>query len=722
MPLMKLQFTPGVNRETTGYANEGGWWDIDKVRFRMGYPEKIGGWVKFSPSYFLGTCRIIIPWTALDTNEYVGFGTNSKFYVFGGGVYNDITPVRATTGASDITFAVGYTTLNGAITASQTTLTLTSATNFPTTGGRIKIDSEVIVYETVSGSTLGGLQRGADGTTAATHSNGAAVSSCSLIVSDTAHGAYQGDFVTFSGADSLGGNITAAVLNQEYQVDSVIGVNAYVVSARTVSSISSITTEEGLDPTYVFSSSSDTLDGGGAQGQYQINSGLNTSIVGTGWGAGPYGGIGTGGTSSPPTTTGWGDPATVTVPGAQLRLWGGDNFGEDLIFNVRDGGVYYWAKDTGYPRAIALSALPGAAATPTVAKQIMISDVDRHVIAFGCDDEFTPGVQDPLLIRFSSQEDAAVWETLPTNTAGSLRIGTGSEIVTAVETKQQIVVITDVSVHAMQYLGPPFTFGISMLSDNISIAGPNAAISVDDAVFWMGQGDFFVYDGVVSQLPCTVKDYVFSNINQDQLTKIVCGVNQNFNEVWWFYPSSSSTENDRYVVYNYQQKLWYFGTMTRTAWTHKNTGVYPLATSLQHLALLHESGFDDGSVYPPAPITAYIESSGQDIGDGNQFSFITRIIPDITFRNATGTPSALLTMKVANFPGANFNKVNAVPGDRGDSRLVTRSATYPVEQYTSQLYVRLRGRSFVFRVESSELGVAWRFGLARIDIRTDGRR
>jgi len=715
MPLMKLQFSPGVNREITGYANEGGWWDIDKVRFRMGYPEKIGGWVKFSPSYFLGTCRFIVPWVALDSNQYVGFGTNSKFYIFGGNVYNDVTPLRDTTPAGAVTFAVGYTTLNGAITASQTTLTLTSVTNFPTTGGRIKIDSEIITYDTISGSTLGGLTRGANGTTAAAHSNGAAVSSCSIIVSDTAHGAYAGDYVTFSGVNSpsgLGGNITEAVLEQEYQIDSVITTNSYVVSARTVSTIQSITTATGLNPTYVFSSASDSGNGGAnVVGAYQINSGLNTSISGTGWGAGPW------------SRGGWGSPASVTVPGAQLRLWGGDNYGEDLIFNVRDGGIYYWEKNTGYPRAVALASLSGAASTPTIAKQVIVSDTARHVLAFGCDDEFTPGVQDPLLIRFSSQElPLTDWQTLPTNSAGSVRIGTGSEIVCALETKQQFVVITDVSIHALQYLGPPYTFGLSLLSDNISIAGPNAAVNVDDAVFWMGQGDFFVYDGVVSQLPCTVKDYVFSNINQDQLAKVVCGINQNFNEVWWFYPSASSSENDRYVIYNYQQKLWYFGTMARTAWTHRNTGIYPLATSLEHLAFLHENGADDGSTSPATPITAYIESSGQDIGDGNQFSFITRIIPDITFRNSPNTPRVMLTMKTANFPGANFNKVNAVPGDREDSRLVTRSATYPVEEYTSQLYVRLRGRSFVFRVESSELGVAWRFGLARIDLRTDGRR
>lgn len=703
MPLMKLQFTPGINREITGYANEGGWWDIDKVRFRQGYPEKIGGWTKFSPAYLLGTCRFVVPWVALDTNQYVGFGTNLKFYVYGSGNYNDITPIRSTTAAGDVTFAVGYTTLNGAIDATQTTITLTSVTNFPTVGGRIKIDSEVITYAGISGSTLTGLIRGADSTTAATHSNGAAVTSASVIVNDISHGAYPGDFVTFSGAASLGGNITATVLNQEYEIDTLISGNAYVVSARTVSAIPNITTSSGLAPTYVYSASGDSGTGGTSTvGTYQINSGLNTTVSGTGWGAGTW------------SRGTWGSGTTVTVPGAALRLWGGDNYGENLIFNVRDGGVYYWDKDTSYPRAVTLNSLPGATYAPQIAKQMMVSDTDRHVIAFGCDDEFTPGVQDPLLIRFSAQENVTDWQTLPTNTAGSLRIGTGSQIVCAVETKQQTLVFTDVSVHAMQYLGPPYTFGINMLSDNISIAGPNSAVSVDDAVFWMGQGDFFVYDGVASQLPCTVKDYVFSDINMDQMDKVVCGVNQNFGEVWWFYPSESSQENDRYVVYNYQQKLWYFGTMARTAWTHKNLGTYPLAVSTDNAAYLHEYGTDDGSQNPAVPITAYVESSGQDIGDGDQFSFITRIIPDLTFRDSPGTPSALLTLKTANFPGANFSQTN--------SRDVIRTATYPVEQYTNQLYVRVRGRSFTFRVESSGLGVAWRFGLPRLDIRTDGRR
>lgn len=704
MPLTKIPFSPGVNRELTNYSNEGGWWDLDKVRFRQGLVEKIGGWTTLVSGYLLGTCRFIVPWTALDTNEYIGLGTSSKFYIYGSGLYNDITPIRETTAAGDVTFAVGYTTLNGAITDSQTTITLTSVTNFPTTGGVIQIDSEIIQYASVSGLTLVGLTRGYNGTTAAAHSNLAAVTSASIKVSDTDNGVVVGDFVTFSGAVSLGGAITAAVLNQEYQVASIIDANTYVVYARAVATIPAITTTTGLNPAYVFSNASDTGTGGTATvGAYQINVGLDSTVSGSGWGAGPW------------SRGGWGSASTVTVPGQQLRLWGGDSYGQDLIFNVRDGGVYYWYKDTSYPRAVALNSLSGATYAPQIARQMMVSDNDRHVLAFGCDDELTPGVQDPLLIRFSDAENAADWQTLPTNTAGSIRLGTGSGIVCAVETKQQILVFTDVSVHALQYLGPPYTFGISMLSDNISIIGPNAAVSVDDAVFWMGEGDFFVYDGVVSQLPCLVKEYVFSDINTQQFPKVCCGVNQNFGEVWWFYASANSTENNRYVIYNYQQKLWYFGTMARTAWTHKNSGIYPLAASVDHAMYLHELGTDDGSSDPATAITAYAESSGQDIGDGQQFTFITRIIPDITFRTSTATnPSVTFTVKTSNFPGADFSQEN--------TRDVIRTSTSVVEQYTTQLYTRLRGRNFAFRVESSDIGVAWRLGTIRLDIRTDGRR
>ena len=703
MPLTKLQFSPGINRETTGYANEGGWWDCDKIRFRQGFPEKIGGWVKFASQSILGTTRAIHPWTALDADEYIGFGTNLKYYVFGGGVYNDITPLRATSAAGAVTFAVGRTTLASSMNDAQTTITLTSATNFPVTGGIIKIDSEIMSYSSVAGSSLTGVVRGISGTTAAAHSSAAAVSSATIVVTQTSNGVVVGDFVTFSGAVSLGGNMTAAILNQEYQVTGVVSPDVYTVSARTVSTISSITVNGALSQTYVFSAAGDVGSGGTATvGAYQINTGLDTSVSGTGWGAGPW------------SRGGWGSGASVTVPGAQLRIWTHDNYGEDLILNVKDGGLYYWDKSLSFLRATSIYQMVGAQSAPRVAKQVLISDNDRHVVAFGCDDEFNPGVQDPLLIRFSNQEDFLDWRSLPTNTAGSLRIGSGSTFVQAIETKQQILILTDSALHSMQYLGPPYTFGINMISDNISIAGPNAAIAAGESVFWMGQGEFYGYNGVVSQMVCDVKDYVFSDINTSQFEKVYAGVNPNFGEVWWFYPSADSSENNRYVVYNYQQNIWYYGSMVRTAWTHTNTGIAPIACGTDGYVYLHETGNDDGSTYPASAINAFVESSGQDIGDGDQFAFMWRLIPDITFRNSTGNPTALFTIKSANFPGADFSQ--------SDSRVVAKTSSVPVEQFTNQVYIRIRGRSFAFRVESSDVGAAWRVGIPRVDVRTDGRR
>ena len=647
MPLMKLQFQPGINRETTGYANEGGWWDCDKIRFRMGYPEKIGGWERYNNSFLLGTCRAIHPWVALDNNEYIGLGTSTKYYVAGSGGYNDITPIRATTAAGDVTF---------------------TATN----------------------------------------------GSSTITVSDTGHGAFVGDYVTFSGAVSLGGTITAAVLNQEYQIAAVTNGNTYTIKARTVSTIASITTTSGLNPTLVVANASDTGHGGAAViGAYQINTGLDTSVIGSGWGAGTWGGTATGTLPA----TGWGSAANATASGAQLRLWGHDNFGENLFFNVRDGGIYYWAKSTSYPRAVALNSLAGSTYAPTIAKQVIVGDNNRQLIVFGCDDLNTPGVQDPLLIRYSDNEDVTTWFPDATNSAGTVRIGSGSTIVTAVETKQQIIVLTDTSVHALRYLGPPNNFGLTLESDNISIAGPNAAITVDDSVYWMGEGDFYIYNGIVSQVPCDVKDYIFSRIDPSQTSKVVAGANINYGEVWWFYQSNTAgvTENDSYVCYNYQQRIWYYGTMTRTAWTHKNLGIYPIAASTDHAMYLHEYGNDDGSQNPPVGISAFIESSGQDLGDGDKFAFIWRLIPDLTFRASTGTPQATFTVKMSNFPGADFT----LPAQ---SNVVTQSASYPVETFTNQVFTRLRGRSFTFRISSSNAGTAWRLGAPRLDIRTDGKR
>ena len=707
MPLTKLQFRPGVNRETTSYSNEGGWFDTDKVRFRFGYPEKIGGWIKQSVIAFLGTARALHPWVALDGTNFLGVGTHLKYYINQGGAYNDITPIRATTSAGDVTFATGFDTLNGALTAEVESIVLDSSSGFPASG-RIKIDSEEITYAAVSSNTLTGCVRGVNNTTAATHSDGANVSCATITVTDTLHGALDNDFVTFSGAASLGGLITANVLNQEYQVTSVVSTAVYQIEAREVNAIGSITTTSGLNPTFVFSNASDTGNGGSSVvGTYQINTGLDTTITGNGWNAG-FWGRGT-----------WNSSADLTSSGQTLRIWSHDNFGEDLIINVRDSDIFYWDKSTSagttFDRAVKLSSLSGANKAPTIAKQIIVSDRDRHVIAFGCDSEINSGTQDPLLIRFCDQENVLEWQSLVTNTAGDLRIGSGSKIVTAVETRQQILVYTDVSLHAMQFLGPPFTFGINAISEGITIAGPLAVIAVEDNVFWMGAEEFYVYAGSVQRLPCSVRDYIFTDINTDQLEKVTAGVNSAFAEVTWFYPSSSSAENDRYVTYNYQQKIWYYGNIPRTVWLDRGVNAEPIAASNDHYLYLHEIGFDDGSTEPASAITAYIESSQMDLGEGDQFAFMRRLIPDVTFRDSTAdTPSAIMTLKVRNFPGGNYLS--------SDASTVSKTASVPVEQFTDQVFVRLRGRSFALRMESQNAGVTWRLGSPRVDVRPDGRQ
>lgn len=627
MPLTKLQFRPGVNRETTSYTNEGGWFDGDKIRFRFGVPEKIGGWERATQNTFLGTCRALKPFVALDGSQYMGLGTNLKYYIEEGGAYYDITPVRATTAAGDVTF---------------------SATN----------------------------------------------GSATLTVSDTAHGAVAEDFVTFSGAVSLGGNITAAVLNQEYQISGVVDDNSYTIVAKDTSGAS------------VDANSSDTGNGGSSVvGAYQINVGLDTSVSGTGWGVGTWG------------REGWGDADAAAGTTTVLRIWTHDNFGEDLIINVRDAGIYYWDKTLGLSsRATALSDLSGAdATTPTIAKQVLVSDRDRHIIAFGCDPENNIGVQDPLLIRFSAQESPTTWQSLPNNTAGDLRIGSGSEIVAAVETRQQVLVFTDVSLHAMQFLGPPFTFGINMISENISIMSPLCAIAHDDAVYWMGFEEFYAYAGQVQRIPCSVRSYVFDDFNREQKEKVFAALNSAYNEVWWFYPSSASSEVDRYVVFNFQEQAWYYGTLTRTAWVDRGINDYPIATYTDGRQYFHELGLDDGTTVPESAISAYVESSQIDIGEGEQFAFIRRIVPDVTFENSTATsPTVTFTTKVRNFPGGDY-----LNSDAADT---TRTATTPVEQFTNQVHLRLRGRSFALRISSDEQQVQWRLGSPRLDIRPDGRR
>jgi len=641
MPLQKLQFRPGVNRETTSYTNEGGWFDCDKVRFRFGTPEKIGGWEKYSGKSFLGTCRAIKPFVALDGASYLGLGTHLKYYINEGGAYNDITPIRSTTSAGDVTFA---------------------ATN----------------------------------------------GSSTLTVSDTNHGANENDFVTFSGAATLGGVVTAAVLNQEYQITRIVNANSYELVARAVATVNDITVDGTYTPTPVVANASDSGNGGGSiVGTYQIQSGLDTTVAGNGWGASTW------------SRGTWGSGANLTAVGDILRIWSHDNFGEDLIINVRNGGIYYWDKSTSsapFAPAVSLSDLAGAdATTPTIAKQVMISDRDRHVLVFGCDAQDNIGVQDPLLIRFSDQENPLVWSAQATNTAGDLRIGTGSEIITALETRQQILVFTDKSLHAMQYLGPPFTFGISMISENITIASPLAAVAVDDMVMWMGEEEFYLYTGQVQKLPCSVRAYVFNDFNQSQSEKVTAAINSSYSEVWWYYPSSGSDNIDKYVVYNYQEQVWYYGNLSRTAWIDRGIQDFPIAASLDGYLYYHEFGQDDGSVNPPAAISSYIESSQMSMGAGDNFVLLSKLIPDVTFEGSSSpSPNVDFTLETRRFPGTDYAQTV--------SSNVIRTSTVPVEQFTDQVRLRLRGRSFALKIESDNTGVEWRLGTPRVELRPDGRR
>jgi hypothetical protein len=624
MAFTKLQFRPGINRETTSYTNEGGWYDCDKIRFRYGVPEKIGGWGSISTNTFLGTCRALHPWVALDGTQFMGVGTNLKYYIEEGGSLNDITPIRLTTSAGDVTFAA---------------------------------------------------------------TNGSAV----ITATETGHGAIQGDFVTFTDAVSLGGTITAEVLNQEYQITDIVNANSYKFTATAAAN------------------GSDTGNGGGATvAAYQIHVGLDTSVGGSGWGAGTWGRLT------------WGSASSLLAAGAQLRLWSHDNFGEDLLINDRDGGIYYWDRSdssSSFVRAVALSDESLDTGTPTLAKQVLVSDVDKHVIVFGCDPQTDIGTQDPLLIRFSDQESLTTWTATSTNTAGSLKVGSGSEIICAVETKQQVIVFTDKSVHAMQFLGPPYTFGIRQISGNTTIVGPNSAKAIDDTVFWMGDREFYVYDGGVKKLPCTVKSYVFNDFNTSQGLKVFAALNSSYGEVWWFYCSASSSEIDKYVIFNYEESVWTYGNLSRTAWVDRGITTFPIASGGNTL-FYQEFGLDDGSTTPNSAISAYIESSQLDVGDGDRFVYVSKLIPDITFDGSTSTnPAVTFTLQTRNNPGGAYLQT--------DSNAVTQSVAATstvVEQFTQEVDVRLRGRSFAIKVSNSDAQNQWRLGTPRVEVRTDGRR
>jgi len=624
MTLQKAIFKPGINREGTDYDNEGGWFDCNLVRFRKGRPEKFGGWAKDNNNTFLGTCRALHPWIALAGTKYLGLGTTWKYYIEEGSSFNDVTPIRSTTSAGDVTFAkVG------------------------------------------------------DG-------------DATITVSDTAHGAVQNDFVTFSGAASLGGNITATVLNQEYQIATIVNANSYTIEAKDTS---------GAEVT---ANSSDSGNGGGSTvGTYQLNVGLDVYVPGTGWGL-----------------NGWGEgafgSATALSSTNQLRLWTHDNFGEDLIINQRGGGIFRWVENNGVTtRAVNLSTTAGANQVPTVGLQVITSEKDRHLIVLGADPlsgGTRTGTVDPMLIAFSDQENALDFEPQTTNTAGSLRLSSGSSIIGAVKSRQEILVWTDTALYSMQFIGPPFTFGVNLINEGTGLLGPKAAVTAPQGVFWMSYNNFYLYNGSVQTVPCTVQDYVFSDINLTQSFKINAFTIADKNEVGWFYCSSSSDEIDKYVIYNYAENVWFYGSLSRTAWLDAGIENYPRAVSNGYL-YQQETGFDDDG----SPMTnVFIESSDFDLGDGEQFTFIQKIIPDFKFLQSSNEDGSVnVVVKTRNYPG--------------DSLSV--NSTSSIQANTQQAFVRGRARQMVLRFESDDdaanngnLGIGWRLGATRIDVRTDGKR
>lgn len=621
--LTKLALKPGVNRENTRYYSESGWYECDKIRFRAGTPESIGGWQRISGETFQGICRALFNWNSLSGADYMAVGTNLKYYIEAGGVYYDITPIRATTAAGDVTFAA---------------------------------------------------------------TNGSAV----ITVTDTANGVVTGDFVTFSGAVSLGGNITASVLNQEYQIASVIDANTYTFVATATAN------------------ASDIGDGGAAVvGAYQINVGPEIQIPLVGWGAGPWG-LGT-----------WGVGAASEN---SLRLWSQSNFGQNLVFGSRGGAVYYWDATTGLTsRGVRLDSLPGASDVPAKQNIVTVSDVSRFVICFGAND-IGSSTLDPMLIRWSDQEDAINWTPAPTNQAGGLRLSKGSQIIAAIQSRQEIVVFTDSAVYSLQYLGPPAVWGANSLAEGTSCAGPNAVAIASGITFWMGVDKFYKYDGNVTTLRCDLREYIFADINLSQKFQIFAGANEAFNEVWWFYCSENSTTIDKYVIYNYLEDIWYYGTLGRTAWSPADIRNTPVAATYSYNLVNHEQGVNDAQNLTPVPIHSYIESAEWDIGDGDSFTFIRRMLPDVTFRSSENgsSPQLTMTLKPMKNSGSGYNVPQSIGGS--SSAPVVRIAQVPIEEFTGQVFVRVRGRQFTLRYEANQLGTAWQAGATRVDVAKDGRR
>jgi len=628
MAVRKLQFKSGVNRETTRYAAEGQWYETDKVRFRRGLPQKIGGWEQISSNTYLGVARSLFNWATLSGQNLVAAGTNLKYYIERGGAYFDVTPIRATTAAGDVTFAA----VNGDAT---------------------------------------------------------------LTVSDTAHGALQNDFVTYSGAVSLGGNITADVLNQEYQIATIINEDSYTIEAKDTSG------------NEVLANASDTGNGGASVvGAYQINTGNEIEVPFSGWGAGRWG-SGT-----------WGTGGTTLAP---MRIWSQSNFGEDLFFAHRGGAPLYWDASSGVgTRGVYVSSLGGASDVPTTVNLAFVSDIFRFAFCFGANDIGTSTL-DPMLIRWSDQEDVANWTPAATNQAGSLRLSDGTEIVDAIQARQEILVWSDAALYGLQYLGAPEVWGAQLLGSNITIAGPNAAVYSNNIAYWMGLNTFYYYDGTVKTLPCDVRSYIFDDFNQGQADQVVCGSNEQFDEIWWFYCSAGATQNDRYVVYNYVENVWYYGNLSRSAWLDADLRDFPIAATFGNKLVNHEKGVDDNETGTPTAFTANITSAQFDLDDGDRFMLINRMLPDMTFDGSTAdSPAATMTLNPLENSGSGRYNPASVGGN--SSATVTRTAVFPVEEFTGQVFTRVRGRQMSIKIESTELGVTWKLGAPRMDMRPDGRR
>jgi hypothetical protein len=633
--LQKLTFRPGVNREGTNYSNEGGWYDCDNIRFRSGFPEKLGGWIRLTANTFQGVCRALWNWVTLGGSNLLGVGTHLKYYIEVGGIYNDITPIRKTT-TGTATFAA---------------------------------------------------------------TNGSAV----LTVTDAAHGCIVGDFVTYTLAVSLGGAITATVLNQEYQIVSVPTANTYTINVITLAN------------------ASDVGNGGGATvANYQVNIGSAIAVPVVGWGAGGWG-LGT-----------WG---IGTTSNTELRIWSNDNYGQDLVIAPRNGEVYYWEASNGVTvRAKFLSDLSTAAGfagdyVPNQTLEVSASSIQRFVICFGANSYVSGNPNttfNPMLVRWSDQDNQYEWVPAITNQSGEFPLSVGSTIITSINTRQEILIWTDSALYSMQYLGPPYIWGFNILMDNISIISPNAAITINNITYWMGVDKFYQYSGRVDTLPCSLRQYIFNDINIEQAFQVFSGSNEGYNEVWWFYCSTDSTAIDKYVIYNYLDKVWYYGSMSRTAWLDSSLRQYPMATNYDASAvtgrtLYHEASVDDVAGTTPVAIDAYIQSSDFDIGDGHNFGFVWRILPDINFNGSNvDEPYVTMTVKPRQNSGSAYSASNSPEVQSADNYAVSRS--YNIQLFDGQVYTRIRGRQMAFRIESTELGVAWQLGSPRIDIRPDGKR